>query len=152
MRTLLVASFLFAPVLLHAQAMSPAQPAQNLQSKLVAPSMRPATETTSAVRVATPIRISTGVVAPTLVHTVAVEQDNRWYLPALGGTRTVTVALTVDEKGIPGDLKVVASTDPVSDRDVLNAVSKFRFTPGTLNGVATGVAVTLTVNVVHQVD
>ena len=149
MRTLLVASFLFAPVLLHAQAMSPAQPVQNLESKLIAPSVGPAAAR-AAVRASTPTRISTGVVAPALIHTVSVEREGRWASMSFGGERQVKVALMVNEKGVPSDLKVVSSNDVTSDSSVLKAVSQFRFTPGTLNGLPTEVPITLTVNVLHE--
>jgi len=41
--------------------------------------------------------------------------------------------MLVDEKGVPSDLKVVNSIGAEMDKNVLEAVSQYRFKPGTLD-------------------
>jgi TonB family protein len=53
--------------------------------------------------------------------------------------------MTVDASGKPTDLKIVQSVNPVMDRNVLNAVSQYRFAPGTLDDQPTAVPVNLAV-------
>ena len=83
MRKVIVAALALTPMLLHAQANSPAQtppsPASTtLQSKLVQPKELNASEVNSVTHTTTPVRISTGVEAPKLIHTVAIESDFDW--------------------------------------------------------------------------
>ena len=53
--------------------------------------------------------------------------------------------MTVDASGKPTDLKIVQSVNSVMDRNVLNAVSQYRFTPGTLDNQPTAVPVNLAI-------
>lgn len=144
MRRVIVATLLLSPVLLHAQASSPAQPqSSTLQSKLVAPATfgsaaDRSTGTTSQ------IRVSTGVNAPKLIHTVEVESDAD-FTAAARFERTAVVSMTVDAEGKPEDLKIVQSVNPIMDKNVLAAVSQYRFTPGTLDNQPTAVPVNLSV-------
>src|ERR1700751_1895107 len=103
MRRALLATLALSPVLLHAQANSPAQ----LESKLAAPAAIGATAdrgTTSK-----PLRISTGVSAPKLIHSVSVSSDNTWPWTVVGVTKTVVVNMGVDTNGIPTQMKIVKS-------------------------------------------
>ena len=59
--------------------------------------------------------------------------------------RKTVVAMIVDATGKPSDLKIVRSLGPVMDKNVLAAVSQYRFTPGTLDGEPTAVPVNLEV-------
>jgi hypothetical protein len=149
MRTLLVATLAFAPVLLHAQATSPAQQtgaAVELQSRLVAP--KPFAAAAAAVPTSTR-RISTGVVAPRLIATspVVFTKDAIWNLSA--GDRQLTVSMVVDAKGIPTELKIVNSPDALLNSDVLASVAQYRFTPGSVTGVPTAIPVNLAITVRH---
>jgi len=145
MRKVIVATLALTPMLLHAQANSPAKthssPAATiLQSKLVQPNELNDSE---AAHTTTPVRISTGVGAPKLIHTVAVESDSNWIPTGFSLERTAVVEMTVDVTGKPSDLKIVQSLGPVMDHNVLAAVSQYRFTPGTLDGAPTAVPVNL---------
>ena len=75
MRKVIVATLALTPMLLHAQANSPAQtqssPSSTLQSKLVQPKEFNTSEADHGAASVAPLRISTGVTAPKLVHTVA---------------------------------------------------------------------------------
>jgi TonB family protein len=148
MRKVIVATLALTPMLLHAQANSPAQtqssPASTtLQSKLVQPKEINASE--AVAHVTTPVRISTGVGAPKLIHTVAIESDSDWIPSGFAFDRKTVVEMTVDAAGKPSNLKILQSLGPVMDHNVLAAVSQYRFKPGTLDGAPTNVPVNLQV-------
>ena len=148
MRKVIVAALALTPMLLHAQANSPANtqssPASTtLQSKLVQPTELNGSE--AVAHSTTPIRVSTGVGAPKLIHTVAIESDSDWIPSGFTFDRKTVVELTVDATGKPSNLKILQSLGPVMDHNVLAAVSQYRFTPGTLDGAPTSVPVNLQV-------
>jgi hypothetical protein len=148
MRKVIVAALALTPMLLHAQANSPAQtqssPASTtLQSKLVEPNELNASE--AVAHTTTPLRISTGVAAPKLIHTVAIESDSSWIPTGFVFDRKTVVEMTVDATGKPSNLKIVRSLGPVMDHNVLSAVGQYRFSPGTLDGAPTSVPVNLEV-------
>ncbi len=146
MRRIIVATLLLSPMLLHAQASSPAQPqASTLQAKFVQPAtLGSEADHTTAGTTTTPIRISTGVNAPKLVYTVDVQSDYD-FTAAARFERTAVVSLMVDQSGKPSDLKIVQSVNPIMDKNVLAAVSQYRFTPGTLDNQPTAIPVNLEV-------
>jgi TonB family protein len=150
MRTVIVATLALTPMLLHAQANSPAktQPSSStsstLQSKLVQPTEFNSEADHGTASVA-PVRISTGVVPPKLIHTIAVESDADLIPKGFNIDRKSVVTMMVDATGKPSDLKIVKSLGPAMDRNVLYAVSQYRFAPGTLNGRPTSVPVQLEV-------
>jgi TonB family protein len=149
MRKVIVAALALTPMLLHAQANSPAQTqpsssaSTTLQSKLVQPKELNASE--AVAHTTTPVRISTGVGAPKLIHTVAIESDSDWVPSGFSFDRKTVVEMTVDATGKPSNLKILQSLGPVMDHNVLAAVSQYRFTPGTLDGAPTNVPVNLQV-------
>jgi TonB family protein len=149
MRRVIVATLALTPMLLHAQANSPAQtqtPATpaTLQSKLVQPKEFNASEADRGTAHVAPIRISTGVIAPKLISTVEIESDSA-SPQGFSLDRKTVVEMTIDATGKPSDLKIVGSLGSVMDRNVLAAVSQYRFTPGTLDGQPTSVPVNLEV-------
>ncbi|MBB5337695.1 TonB family protein [Tunturiibacter gelidoferens] len=147
MRRIIVATLALSPMLLHAQANSPAKTqtsAANLRAELVAAPFAGAESDRGSSTTAAPVRISTGVNVPKLIYTVAVESDAD-FAPTTQFERTAVVAMTVDPSGKPTDLKIVQSVNPVMDRNVLAAVSQYRFTPGTLDDQPTAVPVNLAV-------
>jgi TonB family protein len=127
MRKALLATLALSPVLLHAQANSPAQ----LESKLSAPAIGAAAD--RGTTVSKPLRVSTGVAKPRLIHQVDVNTDNVWPLTAAGVSRTVVVGMVVDKNGVPTELKIVRSAGPELDHNVLAAVAQYRFKPGTVS-------------------
>jgi TonB family protein len=139
-----VAALALTPMLLHAQANSPAQtqssPSSTLQSKLVQPAELNGSE---AAHTTAPVRVSTGVGAPKLIHTVAIESDSNWIPTGFTSERNTVVEMTVDSTGKPSNLKILQSLGPVMDHNVLAAVGQYRFKPGTLDGAATAVPVNL---------
>ena len=140
MRRVIVATLLLSPMLLHAQANSPAQPQT---AKLVQPAAF-GSEADNTAGTTNTVRVSTGVNAPKLVYTVDLQSDSD-FTAAARFERTAVVALTVDASGKPSDMKIVQSVNPIMDKNVLAAVSQYRFTPGTLDDQPTAVPVNLEV-------
>ncbi len=146
MRKVIVATLALTPMLLHAQANSPAQPQSTpntLQSRLDSPKEIVASEADHGTAHAAPIRISTGVTAPKLIHTVAIETDFDTARSGFTYDRKTVVAMTVDATGKPNELKILKPINPVLDKHVLQAVSQYRFAPGTLDGQPAAVPVNL---------
>lgn len=146
MRKVLVAALALSPVMLHAQATSPAQPQSSapvLESKLAAPALSSSADHSAT---ASPIRITTGVTAPKLIHVVDIPADGAsWAWNVSGIDRTAVVSMLVDEKGVPSDLKITRSVGADMDKNVLAAVKQYRFQPGSLNHKPTAVPVNLEV-------
>ncbi len=151
MRRVIVASLALFPMLLHAQANTPAQPQASsyqptLQAKLAEPmAFNSANDSNSKSTsdAAAPLRISSGVVAPKLTYTVDVPSNGDLAWKVISIDRTAVVEMIVDVNGKPSDLKIVESVGPTMDKNVLDAVSQYRFKPGTLDDQPTAVPVTL---------
>ena len=106
-----MAALALTPMLLHAQANSPAQTQSSptLQSKLVQPNELNASEADhGTVHTVTP-RISTGVVAPKLIHTIAIESDTNPEFAVNALDRKTLVTMVVDTTGKPTELKIAGS-------------------------------------------
>ncbi len=148
MKRTMLAILAIAPVMMHAQVTSSAQPGSTpvLQSSNIQPAVFAAV--TSADRSATattPVRISTGVVPPQLVYTEGINPNH--ILQGLSGQeRTVSVDMIVDENGKPTNLKVIKSTDQFTDAGILAAVGQYRYKPATLDGIAVPMDVTLNID------
>ena len=150
MRKVIVATLALTPMLLHAQANSPAQDQSSgtsttLQSKLVQPKDLISSDADHGTAHVATSRISTGVVAPKLISTVQIESDLMATPRGFNFERKTVVAMMVDATGKPSDLKILRSLGPAMDRNVLAAVSQYRFTPGTLDGQPANVPVNLEV-------
>ena len=148
MRIVLMATLALAPVLVHAQSQSPA-PAQNtnapvLESKLVAPGSAKSAAVPSA------LRATSTLLEPKLIKWANVTEDRNWEEALSDHERLFTVSMTVTESGVPTDLKVLNSENPLLNRSVLDAVANYRFTPASLNSKPTAVPLVLTVRVLPQ--
>ena len=82
--------------------------------------------------------------APTLISKVEPEYSEEARKAKFQGT--VVLYLVVDEKGLPRDLRVVRALGLGLDEKAIEAVKKWRFRPGYLNGKAVAVAATIEVN------
>ena len=149
MKRTMLAILAIAPVMMHAQVKSSAQPGSTpvLQSRNIQPAVFAAVGSAyRSVAAPTPVRVSTGVVPPQLIYTAQVSPNH--ILQGLSGqNRAVTVDMIVDENGKPTNLKVVKSTDKYTDAGILAAVSQYRYKPATLNGSAVPMDVTLNVDI-----
>ena len=93
------------------------------------------TSTPSSAAAPNPVRpVSTGIVPPKLVRTLALKDDGNQHVHVEGRQRVVIVELTVNTAGEPTDLHIPSPTDDSLDVEVLATVGKFRYQPGTLNG------------------
>jgi TonB family protein len=149
MKRTMLAILALSPVLLHAQANSPAQPGSTpvLQSSNIQPAVL-AEVHSSAAPAPAPVRISTGVTPPVLLHSVDIDRNHVIDAPA-GDPRTVTIDMTVDETGKPSNIKVVKSTDLFTDGGIVSAVDQYRYKPATLNGSAVPMAVRINFVIQH---
>jgi TonB family protein len=147
MRIAILATLALSPMLLHAQANSPAQ---TLQSKVVAPktfAVSAATDNANSTPSSRPV--STGVTAPKLISTVEIASVNDLPYSFFPTEKTVVVSMIVHEDGKPSDLKIVRSAGVALDKNVLAAVSQYRFKPGTLDKQPTAIPVNLEITLVH---
>jgi TonB family protein len=133
MRTGFVAALLLSPLMVHAQANKP--------NGLMLSAASSADRTTSTARV------STGVVPPKLIQPIQIQQSAVPVTALATKTRYAVVTLTVDEKGMPSDVKIVESPGAWMDQEVVDAVSQSRFKPGTVSGVVTSVPVRLNLTI-----
>ncbi len=149
MKRTMLAILAIAPVMMHAQVKSSAQPGSTpvLQSSNIQPAVFAAVNSSDrSATAATPVRVSTGVVPPQLVYTESINPNH--ILQGLSGQdRTVSVDMIVDENGKPTNLKVVKSADKYTDAGILAAVGQYRYKPATLNGIAVPMDVTLNVDI-----
>ncbi len=148
MRTILMATLALAPVLVHAQSQSPAQPgganAPVLESKLVTPNAADGAAASSTIR---PI---SNLLQPKLIKWTNIAEDEHNSTAPRSLASSVRVSMTVTEKGIPTDLKVIGSEDPLLNRSVLDAVANYRFTPATLDSKPTAIPLVLTVRILPR--
>ena len=153
MRKAILATLALSPMLLHAQANSPAQTPSSangpvLQSKVVAPKTFVASAATDSSPTSSR-RVSTGVTAPKLISTVEIPSVNEFPRSLVNQDKTVVVSMIVHENGKPSDLAIVRSGGAALDKNVLAAVSQYRFKPGTLDNQPTAIPVNLEITLVH---
>jgi TonB family protein len=148
MKRTMLAILALSPVLVHAQSKSSAQPESTpvLQSSNLQPAVFAAGKAVAVAAASTPVRISTGVVAPVLKYSVQLT-ESPLVPPAYLHNRSVGLAFVVDKSGKPQDIKVVKSGGEIVDNQVVGAVSQYRYQPATLNGDAIAIDVNLSVNV-----
>ena len=147
-RSVLLAALALTPTLLHAQAISPAQTAKPnvIQARSFAPAaIKPATAADSG----SPVRVSTGIVGPKLVKSVDLATTAGTHSRLVANDTTVVVSMVVDETGKPCSLAISKSAGTVIDKEVLDAVSQFRYQPGTLDGQPYALPVRLEVLIQH---
>jgi TonB family protein len=141
MRKALVVALVFSPVLLHAQASSPAQH----QLALLSTSRLGATADRGT-NINRPLRISTGVVAPKLIHSVSINSETIRPWTDVAANKTVTVGMIVNTDGRPTDLKIVKSAGSAVDHSILDAVAQYRFQPGTVSNQPVAFPLNLEIN------
>jgi TonB family protein len=149
MRKVILATLALSPILLHAQANSPTQP-QSGNTALLAANPTQSTEIASAAESSstsspTDARFFTGIVKPKLIYSIDVPTNGDLVSTLPNFERIAIVQMIVDEKGKPSELKITKSVGTAMDRNVLAAVSQYRFKPGTLDNQPTAVPVELEV-------
>lgn len=67
--------------------------------------------------------------------------------PVFAGEQgTVVLSVVIDAKGVPGDVRVLRSLGFVSDERAIEAVKRWRFKPGNIDGHPVSVAINVVVN------
>ena len=89
-------------------------------------------------------RIGGGVTQPTVIFQVEPEYSEEARKAKFQGT--VVLYVIIDEKGLPRQLKVVRALGLGLDEKAMEAVKRWRFRPGYLNGKAVAVEATVEVN------
>jgi TonB family protein len=145
------AALLLSPLMVYAQANSPAQPqaanAPELHASLTMPAGLMLSSASSAADVpaadSAVARISTGVVEPKLIRTVPLEANTVSAKGFASGPVEAVVSLTVDKTGKTEDLKIQKSAGKELDQAILQAVSQYRYRPATVSGQPTAIPVYL---------
>ncbi len=92
---------------------------------------------TGAIKAGTP-RVFTGLIAPIRMTDLQIGAS----VAALREGEVV-VSYTVNTAGVPENVQVVKTFDETTNRRVIEAVSKMRYTPGQLDGQPIAVPITL---------
>ena len=150
-RKVIVAALALSPMLLHAQANSPA-PTRSaaktpaLESQLTqAKAFAALSGATSAPASNGTLRIAS-ITAPKLISTVGISAPNAFPQSFAGANNQVVVSMIVNADGKPSNLKIVSSSDFALNQNVLTAVSQYRYKPGTLDNQPTAIPVRLEIN------
>ena len=118
-----------------------------LLPSLLLPAVANASKPVDDASAPTPVRISTGVVAPVLLDAADLSLPAGFNQEFIPSDAQVSLKLTVDRRGQPQDIHVVKSYNPFWDARVIDAVRQFRFKPGTVSNQPVPVDVNLTVNI-----
>jgi hypothetical protein len=95
-----------------------------------------------------PARVSTGVVAPTIVDpTLYLSLPAGFTVSDIPADAHVDLSLTVDQNGNPRDIHVVKSLGPFWDARVVDAVSHFHFRAGSIDNQPIPADLNLTVKI-----
>ena len=117
-----------------------------LLSSMFVPAVAHASSSTDDVTASTPnLRVSTGVIAPTLASTIALDLPDVVGKSFVPFESTVGLSLTVDADGKAENIKVVKPSNPYLDARVIEAVQKAHFRPGSVDNTPTPVDMNLTV-------
>lgn len=95
------------------------------------------------------LRVSTGVIAPTIVSAVQITMPEGVAPAAVPAGAQVGLLLTVDRNGQPQNIRVVRSLNPAWDASVVSAVRQFRFHPGSIDNQPIAMDLNLTVNITN---
>ncbi|MGA3130100.1 MAG: energy transducer TonB [Terracidiphilus sp.] len=118
-----------------------------LLSSLFLPAAAKASTPTDDATAPTPVRVSTGVITPVLLGSPVLYLPQDFSMILMPANAQVQLSLTVDEKGLPQNVKVVKSFNPFVDARVIDTVSEMHFRPGTLDNRPTAVDLNLIINV-----
>ena len=141
MYRVLAAALILIPAVAYSQnATTPQGSDQRLQARASAPASITANRTIASKSTR---RISTGVVAPKLVQTADIAFDQNSPMLQNPNAIDVMVRLTVNADGTPRDVQMVKPVNAIFDEEVVAAVEKYRFSPGTLNSQPIEAPVTL---------
>ncbi len=117
-------------------------------SSLVLPAAAFATQPSDDVTATTkPVRVSTGVTAPTLLNSIGLSLPEGLPKEAIPVDGTIGIALTVDEKGEPQDIHVTKGINRFWDARIVDAVRQFHYRPGSIDEKPIPVDMNLTITI-----
>jgi TonB family protein len=119
----------------------------SLLSSLVLPAAAFASTPVDDASAPTPIRVSSGVTQPVLVHSAYLDVPQGYSIDALPTDAQVGLSVTIDEKGEPENIQVTKSYDKFWDARVIETVRQFKFKPATVDHEPVPVDMNLTVNI-----
>lgn len=93
------------------------------------------------------LRVSTGVTAPAILDTAVVEIPQGGSYQSIPAGAQVGLTLTVDQNGVPQNIRVVKSLNHDWDAEVIDAVRQFHFRPGSMDNNPIPMDMNLTVNI-----
>ncbi len=106
--------------------------------------MRPSDDAAASTQ---PTRVSTGVVAPTLLHSIGIALPEGIAKDSIPVDAQIGLTLTVDAEGRPQDVHVVKGINPFWDARIVDAVRQFHYRPGTIDNQPIPVDMNLTVTI-----
>jgi TonB family protein len=113
---------------------------------MLVPAVANASSSTDDVTATTPnLRISTGVIAPSLASTIALDISDGVGKSLVPFESSVGLSLTVDTDGKAENIKIVKPSNPYLDARIVEAIQKAHFRPGTVDDTPTPVDMNLTV-------
>ena len=119
-----------------------------LLSSLVLPAAAFATQPSDDVTASTqPVRVSTGVIAPTLLNSIGLKLPDGLPKDAIPVDAQIGVTLTVDEKGNPQDIHVTKGINAFWDARIIDTVRQFHYRPGTVDEQPIPVDMNLTITI-----
>jgi hypothetical protein len=93
------------------------------------------------------VRVSTGVIGPTLLNSMTLSLPAGLTTAALPLDSQVEVSFVVNEKGEPEQIQVTKGINPQLDAMVVDSVGKLHYRPGTIDNQKVQVGVNLTVHI-----
>jgi TonB family protein len=134
MRRIIAAALILSPVLLSAQVSKQAA-GLSLEARIDALKMAmPAVagaSASSAIADTAMLRVSTGVLAPKVIHSSQIIYSANELNPNLNNR--VVVKVLVNENGVPVDARIISSANPQLNQRVIEAVQHYRFKPAQLD-------------------
>jgi hypothetical protein len=94
-----------------------------------------------------PVRVSTGVIAPTLLNSIGLTIPQSLPKDSIPVDAQIGLTLTVDENGKPQDVRVVKGINAFWDARVSDTVRQFHYRPGTIDAKPIPVDMNLTVTI-----
>jgi len=92
-----------------------------------------------------PRRVSTGVIGPYLVNSLTLIPPSDISAFSLPADAQVGVSFVVDEEGVPENIQVTKSLNPIWDSQVVEAVSKLHYRPASIDDEKIPVDMNMTV-------
>ena len=146
MRRILIASLFVSTVLLHAQTATKGQ-SVTLEASNSAPAALATPASAGDVDATVPMhRVSTGAIQPRLLSNPVANLTKADFNSMDPSTQQMLVHVQLDAKGVPQSVQVVKPVNPAVDQRVLEAVSRYHFSPGMVDEVPVASDIYLKIN------